>query len=141
MNLWFEPDRALVMHAATRTAAISGESVFTRPVMPGVADVASSIARLVSLEMVEGPRAAFGNRSYVTVMRIKAVVDVAVKAVRAVKPGASSKKQPANKPVGPVITVRSAVIRGIVVVAVRAHGSRSNVYADGNLGGRRRYTA
>jgi hypothetical protein len=124
-----------------RSTVISGEGVFTRPVMAGVAYFAASITRLVSLEVVEGPRPAFGNRSSVTVMRIEAIVDVAVKAVWAVKPGTRSKKHAAYKPIGPVITVRSAVIWGIVVVPIRAHRSQSNVYADGNLGGRPRHTA
>jgi len=117
---------------------ITGEGVFTRRFMAGIAYVASAIPRLVSLEVVEALRPAPGQRSNVTVMGIKAVVDVAVKAVRAVKPGASSKKHPANKPIGPVVAVRSTVIRGIVEVPVRAHGSRSDVYADGNLGSRHR---
>jgi hypothetical protein len=73
-------------------------------------------------------------------MRIKAIIDMAVKAVRAVKPGAGSKKHAANKPIGTIITIGRTVIRGIVEVSVRAHGSRSNVYADGNLGWRYRCT-
>jgi hypothetical protein len=74
-------------------------------------------------------------------MRIKAVVNMAVKAVTAVKPRASSKKHAANKPIGPIVAVRSTVIWGIVEVPVRAHGSHSNVYADTDLGWRHRCTA
>jgi hypothetical protein len=74
-------------------------------------------------------------------MRIKAVVDMAEKAVRAMKPGASSKKHPMNKPIGPIIAVSSTVIWGIVEVTVRAHGSRSDVYVDADLGWRYRCTA
>jgi hypothetical protein len=121
-----------------RTTPIPGERVFSLPFVAGVAYVASSISRLVSLEVVEALRPTSRHRSNVTVMRIKAVVDVAVKAVRAVKPRASSNEYPAKIPIGPVITIRSTVIWSIVVVPVRAHGSRSDVYADGNLGWRRR---
>ncbi len=116
-----------------RTTPISGERVFSPGVMASVAYVASPISRLVSLEVVEALRPAPRQRSNVTVMRIKAVVDMAVKAVRAVKPGASSKKYPANEPIGPIVAVRSTVIWFIVEIPVRAHGSRSDVYADGNL--------
>jgi hypothetical protein len=109
--------------------------------MAGVAYVASPIPRLVRLKMVEALRPALRHWSNVTVMRIKAVVDMAIKAAMAVKPGACSNKHPSNKPIGPIIAVRSTVIWGIVEVSVRAHGGRSDVYADGNLGWRHRCTA
>jgi hypothetical protein len=109
--------------------------------MASVAHIASPIPRLVSLEVVEALRPALRHRSNVTVMRIIAVVDMAVKAARAVKPGASSKKHPVNKPIGPIIAVRSAVIWGIVEVPVRAYGSHSDVHSDRNLGLRPRCTA
>jgi len=113
--------------------SISGERVFPPGFMASVAYVASSIPRLVSLEVVEALRPAPRQRSNVTVMRIKAVVDMAVKAVRAVKPGASSKEHPANKPIGAIVAVGSTVIWFIVEIPVRAHGNWSDVYADGNL--------
>jgi hypothetical protein len=122
------------------TTPISGEGVFTLRFMASIAYVAAPIPRLVSLEVVEALRPASGHRSSVTVMRIKAVVDMAVKAVRAVKPGAGSKKQPANKPIRPIVAVWSTVVWGIVEVPVRTYGSRSDVYADGNLGLRHRCT-
>jgi hypothetical protein len=115
------------------TSPISGERVFCPGFMASVAYVASPIPRLVSLEVVEALRPAPRQRSNVTVMRIKAVVDMAVKAVRAVEPRACSKKHPANKPIGPVVAVWSTVIWFIVEITIRTHGSRSDVYADGNL--------
>ena len=126
---------------AMSTAPIPGECVFSPRFMAGVAYVASPIPRFVSLEVVEAPRTALRQRSIVTVMRIKAVVDMTVEAVRSVKPGPSSNKQPANKPIGPIIAVWSAVIWGIVEVPVRTHGSHADVYAHGNLGRRHRCTA
>jgi hypothetical protein len=122
-------------------AMISRQCVFTRSVMASIADVASPIPRLVSVEVIEALRPTLRQRSSVTMMRIKAVVDVAVKAVRAVEPRAGANKHSADKPIGPVISVGSTVIWGIVEVPVRAHGSHSNVYADGNLGLRCRRTA
>jgi hypothetical protein len=125
---------------AMPTTPISGEGVFTLRFMASFAYVASPIPRLVSLEVVEALGSALRQRSSVTVMRIKAIVDMAVKAVRAVKPGASSKKHPANKPIGPIVAVRSTVIGGIVEISVRTYGSHSDIYADGNLGLRHRCT-
>jgi hypothetical protein len=123
------------------TTSISGEGVFTPRFMASIADIASPIPRLVSLEVVEALRTAFGHRSSITVMRIIAVVDMAVEAARAVKPGAGSKKHSANKPIWPVVAVRSTVIWGIVEVPVRTDGSYPDVYADGNLGWRHGCTA
>jgi hypothetical protein len=104
-------------------------------------DMASAISRLVAVEVVVGLISARRKRPFVAVTRVKPIIDVAGEVLRAVEPGASSNKHAANKPIGPVITVRSAVIRGIVEVAVRADGSYSDVYADGNLGLRYRRTA
>ncbi len=129
------------MLPAARATPISGEGVFTRRIMASIAYVASPIPRLVSLEVVEALSPAPRQRSNVSVVRIKAVVDMAEKAAMAVKPRAGSNKYPAGKPIGPIVAVRSTVIWGIVEVPVRTHGSRSNVYADGNLGSRRRCAA
>lgn len=129
------------MSSSMATTAISGKGVFSLRFMASVAYFASPIPRLVSLEVVEALRPAPRQRPGVTVMRIKAIVDMAEKAVGAVKPGASSKKHPANKPIGPVVAIRSAVIWLIVEIPVRAHRSRSDIYADRNLGLRHRCTA
>jgi hypothetical protein len=131
----------LAVPPAMRTAPISGQCVFIPRFMASVAYIAAAIARFVSLEVVEALRSALRQRSNVTVMRIKAVVDMAVKTVTPVKPGTSPNKYPANKPVGPIVTVRSTVIRGVVEIPVRAYGSHSDVYADANLGGRYRCAA
>ena len=134
-------DRALVAPPAMPGTPISGEGVFSLPFVGSVAYVASPIPRLVCLKVVEALRPALRQRSSVTVMRIKAVVDMAVKAVMAVKPGTSSKKHPTNKPIGPIVAIRGTVIWGVVEVPVRTYWSRSDVYADGNLGPRHRCTA
>lgn len=130
----FDPDRALVMPAAVRTTPISGKGVFTLRIVASGAYIPSPIPRFVSLKVVEGSRPTFRQRSNVTVMRIEAVVYVAEKTVRSVKPRASANKHAADKPIRPVITVRSTVIRGIVEVPIRANGSRPDVYVDRNLG-------
>jgi hypothetical protein len=123
--------------AAAVSASESGEGVFTTACVGFRAYVASPIPRLVGMEVVEALRAALGQRSDVTVVRVKAIIHMAVKAVRSVEPGTSSKKHAANKPIGAVIAVRSTVIRGIVEISIGADGSDSDVYADSDLGLRR----
>jgi hypothetical protein len=106
--------------------------VFCATIVARVAYVASTIPRLVGVEMVEPLLSAPRHRTAVTVMRVIAVVDVAVEAAPAVEPGASSKKHPADKPVGAIVAVGRAVVRSIVEVPIGADGRHSNV--DGNLG-------
>jgi hypothetical protein len=115
------------------TTPVAGERVLSLCFMASVAYVPSSISRLVSLEVVEALRPALRHRTSVTVMRIKAVVDMSEKAGMAVKPRTRSKKHPAQKPIRPVVAVRSAVIWSIVEVPVRTLGSHSDVYANLNL--------
>ena len=116
----------------TATAPVSREGTLFARFMAGVACVALPIAGLIPMEVVEPFFPAPWQRPSVTVMRIKAVVDVAVEAVPAVEPGAGSKKHPTDKPVGTIVAVRSAVIGLIVEVPIGAHWGHSN--ADGNLG-------
>src|SRR5579863_2125428 len=84
----FNPNRALVLPATVSTrmpaTAISGKRALTLRFMAGFACVAAPISRLISLEVVEALRTAVRHRSGVTVMRIEPVVDMSVKAVRAV---------------------------------------------------------
>jgi hypothetical protein len=108
--------------------------MFTATIMARVTYVTLPIPSLVCVEVVERRLSAPGKRSSVTVMRIIAVVDVAVEAMGAVKPGASANKQPASEPIGPIVAVGSTVIGSIVEVSIGAHRGHSNV--DGNLGWR-----
>jgi hypothetical protein len=117
------------------TAPTSGQAVFGATIMASIAYVTLPIARLVCVEVVERRLSAPRQRSNVTVMRIIAVVDVAVEAVRAVKPRAGANKHAASEPIGTIVSIRSTVVGSIVEVPIGAHGGHSNV--DGNLG--RRY--
>jgi hypothetical protein len=115
-------------------AVISGQGMFAGAVMGSSAYVALRIMRLVSLEVVELLASARRQRSMIPVMRIIAIVDVAIKAVRAVEPGAGSEEHAAHKPIRPIVAVGRTVIRSIVEVAVGADWRHSNT--DGNLGWR-----
>jgi hypothetical protein len=58
--------------------------------MAGIAYVAMRIMRLVRMEVVERLLSARWEWAMIAVTRIVAIVDVAIKATRAVKPGSSS---------------------------------------------------
>ena len=113
------------------TAVESGQSVLAACIVASVPDIAAAVARFVAVEVVELLRSMFRQRTMVALTRVKAVVDMAVEAVRAVEPGAGSKKHPADKPVRSVVAIRRAVIGCVVKVAVGANRSHSD--ADGNL--------
>ena len=138
-------DYALVVPAAMctgmATTPISGERVLSLRFMATFDHFASSISRLVCLEVVEALRPARRQWAIVAVMGIESVIDVSRKAARTVKPRASSKKDPANEPIRSIVAVRSTVIWSIVEVPVRTHGSRSDVYVNGNLSLRHRCRA
>lgn len=124
-----------------RTTAISWEGVFGTPFMATVAYMALPIPRLVCVKVVEPLLPAFRQRSGVTMMRIISIVDVAEKAVWAVKPGTGSEKHPTDKPIRPIVAIGCTVIRRIVEVPIGADGGHSNVYVDTNLGLRQGRTA
>lgn len=123
----------------TSMAAISGKRVLAFPRMRSGSDVASPIPRLVRMEVVETLCATLWERSHVAMVRIKPVIDMSVKAVRAVKPRTCSKKHSAHKPIRSVVAVRSTVVWGIVEVSVRTYWSWSDVYTNGDLSWRHRY--
>jgi hypothetical protein len=114
-------------------------AVFTDSIMACFAYVASSIPRFVRVKMGERPLSMLRHRSDVSVVRIIAIVHVTIEVMTAMKPWASSNENPAIEPIRPVITIGSAVIRGIVEVTVRAHRRHSDV--DGNLSRSHRHTA
>ena len=69
--------------------------------MASTAGVAAPIPHLVSVEMIEGLVSAFRMWTSLAVMRIEAVINVAVEVVRTVEPRASSDEDAARKPLGP----------------------------------------
>jgi hypothetical protein len=121
------------MTAATTGMASARESrgVFAASIMAGIAGVAMLINRRVSVEMVEGLRAPYRKRSVVAVVRIVAVVDMAIKSVRAVEPGARPDEHPTSKPIRPIVTIGCTVIGRIVEIAIGTNRWYPNV--DGHL--------
>jgi hypothetical protein len=64
----------------------------------------------------------------VAVARIIPIVNVAIKAVTAMKPWAGSDEEAAKEPIRTIVAIRRTAIRGIVEITVRAHRS----YPDTN---------
>jgi len=116
-------------------AVVSRQGVFMACIMARIADVTPSIARFVSMEVVERLRATLRHRSVITVVRIVAVIDVAIEAMRTVEPGTCSEEHSAHKPVWAVVAIRRAIIRRVVEVTVGAYGRGSD--ADSHLRRRR----
>jgi len=134
-----ERPRVLAVLLAVAAAAISGEGVFIARVMTCVACVASPIACLVAMEMVELLFAAPRQRSSVPVVGIIPVVNMAVKAAWAMEPATSANEHSAIKPIGAVVAVGRAAVWGVVEVPIGAYRLHSNT--DGDLGWRHAHTA
>jgi hypothetical protein len=84
------------VRCAAAAAVKSRQGMFIPAIVGSVAYVALAIMRLVSVEVVEGLSSVWRKRSMITMTRIVAVVDVAIKAVGSMKPGAGSNKDPAH---------------------------------------------
>jgi hypothetical protein len=108
-------DPFLAMSAATVTAA---------------ARVTAPITHLVPMEVIEGLVSMLRNWTAVSVVWIKAVVHVAVKACGAMEPGAGSDKDTAGEPLGSVVPVGSAAVRRIVEIPIRARGRYPDINGD-----------
>jgi hypothetical protein len=91
---------------------------------------AASITHLVSVEMIEGPVSTFRMRTSVAVMWIEAVINVAVKVLRPMKPGAGSDEHPAAEPLGPIVSIRGAGVWGVIVVTIRTRWRWSDIDRD-----------
>lgn len=95
-----------VASAAGVASAHSGAGgMFGRPIMAGIAHMAIPVPRFVCVEIVVRRLAACGIRSVVPMTRIVAVVDMTIKSVRSVKPGAGSNEHAPNKPIWPIVAI------------------------------------
>jgi hypothetical protein len=102
--------------------------------MAGVPYVALPVTSFISMEVVEPFLSAPWKRPGVTVVRIEAVIHVAVEAVRPMEPGTGAKEDATRKPVGAVVAVGRAIIGCIVKVSIRADRRPANIDTDGYLG-------
>jgi hypothetical protein len=113
--------------AAGMSTACKSRAVFAAAVMAGIAGVAMLIMRRIGMETVEGLLATPRKWSVVAVTGIVAIVDMAIKAMRPVKPGAGPNEYTASKPIGPVVAIGRTIIRSIGEVAIGAYWSHADV--------------
>jgi hypothetical protein len=106
-------------------------AVFIGSVVASVAYMALPITRLVCVEVVVRLFPARRHGSGITVMRVVAVVYVAIEAVMTVEPRAGADEYPVTVPIWPVISVDGTVVRSVVVISVGA--SRLNTDVDTDL--------
>jgi hypothetical protein len=79
------------------------------------------------------------DRAVVSVVGMEMIIDVAVKTLRAVKPGAYANKNASGEPLGAVVAVGSAVVGRDIVVTIRTVGRGPNFDGDLSLGFGRAY--
>jgi hypothetical protein len=101
--------------------------------MAGIPCVALAVAGFIPLEVVECPRSAIRHWARIAKPGIVAVVHVAIKAARAVEPGAGPDEQSAVKPVWAIVAIGRTAIRGVVIVAIGALWGHAD--ANHDLGG------
>jgi hypothetical protein len=130
----FSAVAAFTVAAAAVIATLDAGHVFAVGVVVGIANVTAAVAGFIAMEVVEGSFTAIGEGADVPMVGIVTVVDVAVEVAMAVEPRAGADKHAADEPIGPVVTVRGAVIGFVIVVAIRTYGRSSD--ADGDLGSR-----
>jgi len=69
-------------------------------------------------------------RAVVALAIVEVVIDVAVEVVGTMEPGAGADEYAAREPLGTVVAVGSAVVRGNFIVAIRAIRGRTDFNRD-----------
>jgi len=101
---------AVVLIAATRFIAVKFMTVV----------VAVKLAMLATM----------GICAMVAMMRVIAIIDVAVPAMRAVEPWTCTQEDSAGEPFWTVVAIGTAVVRSVVIVSVGADGCRSYIHTE-----------
>ena len=118
------------MALSASVASIPRQGMFAAPIMSGIAYITSRVPGLVAVEVEKGPLPAVRKRPNVAMMRVIAIIDVAVKVLSPVIPGTGADEVIAYKPIGPIVAVGGTVVWGKVEVSVRAHRCRADVDAE-----------
>ena len=107
----------------TVTAAVSGKPgcMLAARIVSRSTRMPLEVMRFVWVKTVEGVFAAFRNWPGVSMMRIVAVVYVAIEAWMAVKPRPCSDKDTAIEPIRPVVAIRGTRIRSVIEIAIRTY--------------------
>jgi hypothetical protein len=92
--------------------------------------MAAPITRLVAVEVIKGLVSTVRMWTFVAVMWIETVINVAVEVVGTMEPRAGSDEHAAAEPLGPVVPVWRAAVWGEIVVAIRATRFCSDIDRD-----------
>ena len=126
--------RPNLVASTTTTAAVSGQRAFSTAIVARRCDLmTASVAGLIRLEVIESLRTTRGQRSVVSMVRVEAVIHMAMETLPAAEPWPRTDKYPANKPIRPVVPIRGAVVWLVVEIAVRANWRWTDVYPYRNL--------
>jgi hypothetical protein len=116
------------MPAPGKSAAVLGVSIVIC-----CADVTTAIPRFIGLEVRKRLGSTRRQRSSVPVVRVIAIVYVAVEAVRSMEPRPGADKHAIQKPVRSVVAIRRTIVRRVIEIAVRANRCRTKVYSHADL--------
>ncbi len=127
------PTAAVFPATATREASAFAtvEALMVSLAVGSMPVVAVKVAEVVmSIETF----AAIGVTAVVAVPGIKVMIYPSIATGPAVIPGACAEEQAAIEPLGTIVAVRGALVRGIAVVPVGAHRGRpTDIDAEGDL--------
>jgi len=94
-------------------------------------DMSLAIVSLITVEVIELLLTMSRDRPVIPMVRIVPVVHMPMEATRPMEPRPSTDKDPACKPIWPIVSIRCAVIRRIVEVPIWT--LRRNTNANCNL--------
>jgi hypothetical protein len=120
------PAPAMESTRSTVTHPLESTHMLVLWAMSRIADVALSIPCLVALEVAERLRTALREGTMVSVPGVVPIIHVSVESMRAMKPWSGSDKHTTREPIRPVVTIRCAVIRSVIEVAIRAYRRSPN---------------
>jgi hypothetical protein len=119
------------MRGTTTATMETRQRMLSTTRVASLANVSVPIPSLIALEVVELLRSTSRQRSVIAMARIIPVIYVPVEASMPMEPRPCTDKHASIKPIRPVVPIRSAIIRRIVEVPIRA--IRRNADPDNNL--------
>ena len=89
-----------------------------------------AVKLIMPIGMISFMTTARGIGAMVAVVGIVVIIHIAMKAVRSSEPGASANKDTAGKPFRTIVAIGSAIVGGVIVIAVGANRGRTNANRD-----------
>jgi hypothetical protein len=128
------PDGVQPSSLAASATAEPGQRVFSAPTMAWCCDrVAATVPGLIRLEMIECLGTTRRHRALVSMMRIEAVIHVAMETRGTVEPRAYTDKHAVREPIRSIVSIRSTVIWRVIEISIRADGRNPDIHAYRDL--------